>query len=460
MDPISNIVSKQRAFFTDNLPFSLEFRINALKKLKSLIKENERSILDALYQDLKKAPLEALATELLGVVNEINFVIKRLSTWMAPEKQKSLFPLGWVGRSYRSPEPYGVVLIIAPWNYPVMLMLSPLIGALAAGNCAIIKPSEAAPHTEALMSTLITRYFDETYVTVVKGDAKLSDSLIDQQPDYVFFTGSSQIGKSVMRKAADYLIPVTLELGGKSPVIVDETVNWRFAAKRIAWAKSLNAGQTCIAPDFLYVHHSIKEKLIDAISSEYKSFFGTNIKNSPDFGRIISEKHCQRLVHLLESGGKVRFGGDYAINENYVGPTLIDEVTFSDPIMQEEIFGPLLPIITFQHIDEVIHALQKQPKPLALYYFTGNKQREKQLLSQVSFGGGCINDCIMHVSNWHLGFGGVGQSGIGAYHGRYSFDTFSHYKSIYRRSSYFDYPFLYPPYSIKRAKWLKWILGW
>lgn len=460
MELTTNLVMEQRTFFAKNLPFSFEYRLSALKRLKLMIKENEKLILDALYNDLKKAPVEALVTELLRIVNEINFVMKRLSSWMLPEKRRSIFPLGWVGRSYRYAEPYGVVLIIAPWNYPFSMVVAPLIGALAAGNCAILKPSDVASQTETVLATLFERYFDPKHVAVVTGDHTVVDALLQQKPDYVFFTGSTHTGRHVMQQAAQSLIPVTLELGGKSPVIVDETVDWRFAARRIAWAKTLNAGQTCIAPDFLYVHHSIKEKLMDAIVKEIHSFYGKEVNSSPDFGRIISEAHCQRLIDLMQSGGKVYSGGAYSVAEKYVEPTLIDGITFDDKIMQSEIFGPILPVITFKTLDEVVATLQTKPTPLALYYFTGNRQREKQVLSQLSFGGGCINDCIMHVSNWHLPFGGVGQSGLGAYHGRASFDTFSHYKSIYRRHSYFDYPFLYPPYSIKRIRWLKWILGW
>lgn len=460
MDSVSNIITNQRAFFLKHLPFSLEVRLSALKRLKTMIKDHEKEILDALYRDLKKASVEALVTELLCVVNEINFAMKRLSSWILPEKTRTLFPLSWVGRSYRYPEPYGVVLIIVPWNYPLSLMLSPLIGSLAAGNCAIIKPSEIAPNTAALLNTLIPQYFDPSYVTVVTGDASVSNALIEAKPDYILFTGSTHVGKEIMKKAAEHLIPLTLELGGKCPVIVDETTDWRFAARRIAWAKTLNAGQTCVAPDFLYVHHAIKEKLIDALINELRGFYGKDIKASNDFGRIVTEQHCQRLVNLLNSGGQIRFGGDYSIEEKYIEPTLIDKVTFADPIMQEEIFGPLLPIMTFETIEDVISELQSAAKPLALYYFTRHRQREKKVLSELSFGGGCINDCIIQLSNWHLPFGGVGQSGMGSYHGKHSFDTFSHYKSIYRRSSYFDYPFLYPPYLVKRTKWLKWILGW
>jgi len=311
-----------------------------------------------------------------------------------------------------------------------------------------------------VLHDLCARYFDPAYVTVIKGDASTVKKLIAEKPDYIFFTGSTHVGKAIMQQAAEHLIPVTLELGGKSPVIVDETANLEFAARRIVWAKSLNAGQTCIAPDFLYVEHSVKEKLIHAMINAYRTTYGDNIKENSAFERIISKKHCERLVTLLGSQGKLRFGGDYAIDEQYVAPTILDEVDWTDPIMQTEIFGPILPILSFTDIKEVIAKLQTQEKSLALYYFTEDQAREQQVLSQLSFGGGAINDCIMQISNWHLPFGGVGQSGMGAYHGKTSFATFSHYKSIYKRTSAIDYPFIYTPYSLAKMRWMKWITGW
>jgi len=458
MIDMTRLMEQQKAYFLQHLPFSLEHRLSALNRLRMMIKDNEQLLYDALYQDLKKPVHEAMTTELSCVLNEISFVSKRLSSWMQAQRVGNVFPLGWFSRSYRYPEPYGVVAIIAPWNYPVMLSLSPIIGALAAGNCVILKPSELASQTASVLYSLISRYFDPQYVAVVTGDARVSEALIAAKPNYILFTGSTAIGKQIMQQAARHLIPVTLELGGKCPVIVDETANIPFAAKRIAWAKMMNAGQTCIAPDFLYVQQSIKEELIAALIKEYRSFYGNDIKNNPDFARIISESHCQRLVTLLTSGGEIRFGGTYSIADQYIEPTLIDGIQFTDPIMATEIFGPLLPILTFETIAEVITTLHQQEKPLALYYFTTNQSHEKQVLSQLSFGGGAINDCMMQVGNWHLPFGGVGQSGMGAYHGRTSFDTFSHYKSIYKRINYFDYPFIYPPYTLRKLKWLKWIL--
>lgn len=460
MERVLDCVVKQKTYFQQELPFSLKHRLEALKSLQAMVQDNEKILLDALYHDLKKSPTEAFMTELSGVVQECKFVQKHLANWMKRERVSGVFPLNLFSRSYRYQEAYGVVLIIAPWNYPVMLSLSPLIGALAAGNCAILKPSELASEVETVLHDLCTRYFHPHYVSLVRGDASIVQLLIAAKPDYIFFTGSAESGKKIMMQAASQLIPVTLELGGKSPVIVDETANIEFAARRIVWAKSLNVGQTCIAPDFLYVQESVKEKLITAMITVYDTMYGADLKQHSSIGRIISKRHCERLVQLLNSQGKVRFGGDYSVSELYMAPTLLDDVDFADPIMQTEIFGPILPVLTFTRIEDVIAQLQQQPKSLALYYFTQDKTRTRQVLSQLSFGGGAVNDCIMQISNWHLPFGGVGQSGMGVYHGRASFDTFSHYKSIYERISLVDYPFIYPPYSSAKMRWIKWMTGW
>lgn len=457
---IAHLMQSQRHFFRKELPFSLDYRLSALQQLKKMIKENEEELLSALYHDLKKPRVEALITELLCIVNEINFIIKKLPKWLKVQKSKSLFPLNLLGRSYQYHEPYGVILIIAPWNYPLSLTLSPLMGAIAAGNCVIIKPSEIASHTEKTLHTLIAKYFSPDYVSVVTGDASTVHALIEQKPDYIFFTGSTQVGKKIMEKASQHLIPVTLELGGKSPVIIDETANIYFAARRVAWGKFINAGQTCIAPDYVYIHESCKDQFIRGLIKAFKQTISNEAAKSPDFGRIINQKHCEHLIQLLKKGGNIRFGGGFDLATNFVEPTIIDRVSFNDPIMQEEIFGPLLPIITFNNLDEVVNNLQKMPKPLALYYFTKSKPREERILKQLSFGGGCINDCITQISNWYLPFGGVGASGMGAYHGEHSFKTFSHTKAVYRRLSSFDYPLIYPPYAPNRIRWLKWLMGW
>lgn len=460
MDDIHAIVSRQREFFAKHHPFPIDFRLNHLKKMKIMLKDNTQLLLDALYADLKKSALEAMTTEILFVINEINFVMKRLPNWMRPKRVRSLFPVLWPGYSRVYAEPYGIVFIIGAFNYPVSLILSPLIGAIAAGNAAILKPSELASHTEKALCGLIKQYFDPDYITTVTGGAAECNAVIAEKPDYIFFTGSTRVGQAIMQQAAAKLIPITLECGGKNPCIVDETAHLAFAARRIAWSKTLNAGQTCIAPDFLYVHTSIKEKMIQLIIQEWRQFFGPDPEKSADYGRLISQAHCNRLIALLKDNGRIRVGGSYSIANQYIAPTLLDQVQLTDKIMQDEIFGPLLPIVTFDSISEVIDHMSKQAKPLALYYFTSSKEREQQVLSRLSFGGGCINDCIMQVGNWHLPFGGVQQSGFGAYHGRYSFDTFSHHKAIYKRLAHFDYPLIYPPAQPKRLSWLKRILGW
>ena len=450
------LLDQQHQFFATGATLPIDFRIEQLKRLKSLLQTHESEIADALKKDLHKASMEAIFTEVLLVIKELDVVIKHLKKWMRPRKIPTPFFM-WPGRSEIQFEPYGSVLIISPWNYPFMLIMSPLIGAISAGNCVILKPSEIAVHTENLITRLIATYFSPNYIAAVKGGPDEVNQLLKEQIDYIFFTGSPQIGKIIMEAAAKTLTPVTLELGGKSPCIVDETADLDFAARRIAWAKTLNAGQVCIAPDYLYVHAACKEALVKKLQQTLIQFFSDNPQKSENYCRIINKKHFDRLTKLMHSGN-ILFGGQANEDELYIAPTLMDGITWSDPIMQEEIFGPILPILTYEKLDDVIHVIKSHPKPLALYLFTKNKEHEKQILNHLSFGGGCINDCIAQIANPHLPFGGVGNSGIGRYHGQYSFETFSHCKSIYKKRILIETKLEYPPYSNKKLGWIRKLL--
>ncbi|RDI43744.1 aldehyde dehydrogenase [Aquicella lusitana] len=453
---LTSILDQQRDFFATGATLPLAFRITQLKQLKSLLMTHEAEIANALKRDLNKAPTEAIFNEVLLVIKEINFALKQLHKWMRPKKVRTPFFL-WPGRSEIRAEPYGSVLIMGPWNYPFMLIMLPLIGAISAGNCAVVKPSEMATCTEKLIVQLIKDYFTPGFIAAVTGGPDETQQLLREKFDYIFFTGSAAVGKIVMEAAARQLIPVTLELGGKSPCIVDKTADLDFAARRIIWAKTVNAGQTCIAPDYLYVHHSCKQTLIEKLQHAIQQFYSNDPKTSTSYGRIINQKHFSRLARLMQAG-KTLSGGDRQEEALYIAPTLIDEITWNDPIMQEEIFGPLLPILTYDHIDEVIRNIKCQHKPLALYLFTRDRDSEKKILEQLSFGGGCVNDCMVQIANIHLPFGGVGQSGMGHYHGQYSFDLFSHHKSIYRKRLPFDARLEYPPYTSKKLWWIRQLL--
>lgn len=418
------------------------YRIHQLQKLKDMLNRNEKRIYQAIKKDLGKSDYEILMTELGVLYSELDHVIRNLKEWMRTERVKT--PTTHKGaKSYIYKQPYGTVLIISPWNYPLNLSITPLIGAIAGGNTAFLKPSEFTPNTSELLAEMIADNFEEKYITVIQGGKEISQELLELEFDYIFFTGSQKVGQIVMEKASKHLIPVTLELGGKSPVIIDEDAKIPLAAKRIAWGKLLNAGQTCIAPDYALVHESVKDEFIKALKNELSSFYGEQPMEHPDYTQLIHDNHLDRLAKLLE-GENVIFGGEVNRDKRKMNPTLIDEPSWERPIMQEEIFGPILPIRSFSHLEKVVDEIEHSRNPLALYYFSENEQKQQWVVNNVSFGGGSINDTIMHIGTSHLPFGGIGASGIGAYHGYESFRTFTHRKSVLKQTTAFDLSFRYP----------------
>ncbi|PZT54960.1 aldehyde dehydrogenase [Paenibacillus silvae] len=447
-EEVQVILTKQQSFFRSGATRSAEVRIQRLTRLKQAIQKYETRLTEALYQDLGKSEFESYTTEIGFMLDSITHTIRKISKWMKPTKVKTQVAL-LGSKSFIIPEPYGTVLIIGPFNYPFQLLIEPLVGAIAAGNTAVLKASEHTPAVSAVVRDLIGEVFEPEYVQVVEGAKDTTTALIHAPFDYIFFTGSVPVGKIVMQAAAQNLVPVTLELGGKSPVIVDEQADIQVAAERIIWGKLLNTGQTCIAPDYLLVHERVKQPLIEALKGAIAAFFGTDIQNNKDYGRIVNHAHFKRLTTLIERDReKVIYGGASDEEHRFIEPTLID-ASWDAATMEDEIFGPILPIISYGHLDEAIAQIVKRPKPLALYLFTSNKDVQDKVLTEVSFGGGCINDTITHVANPRLPFGGVGHSGIGSYHGRYSFETFSHMKSILKKSTRINPPVLYPPYDNK-----------
>lgn len=442
---ISSLVAKQRSYFAKGETKDIHFRLRQLAKLKEAIASRQDKILEALKADLGKPPLEGCFE--LAVLRDIGYAQKNLRKWVKPQAVNTgieLFPS--LSRIY--PEPLGVVLIIGPWNYPFSLMISPLIGAIAAGNCVILKPSEYAPNTSRLLAELISDTFPPEYIAVIEGGVEVAQELLQCKFDHIFFTGGTRVGKIVMEAAAKHLTPVTLELGGKSPCIVDNEVQLLETAKRITWGKFINAGQTCIAPDYVLAHKDIKSQLIEAIKQCIRDFYGENPALSPDYARIVNLKQWERLVALL-ADGTIITGGQYSREDRYIAPTILDEVNPHSPIMQEEIFGPILPILSYNTLEEAIEFVNNRPKPLALYFFSKNRKKQETILRETSSGGVCINETILHVGVTELPFGGVGDSGIGKYHGKATFDTFSHYKSVLIRPFWPDFSWRYPPYSQK-----------
>lgn len=452
MASIQQIVKHQKDYYQSGATKEVSFRIKQLKKLKKLLKEHETEIFDALKKDFRKPPFETYATELGILYTELDHLIKNVVTWAKPQKVRGSL-INFPSKSAIYPQPYGVALVIGAWNYPIQLTLNPVIGAIAAGNCAIAKPSEMARHSSSIMAELINNNFDTGYLHVAEGAAETTQELIDEVPDYIFFTGSTRVGKIIMKAAAENLIPVTLELGGKSPAIVDETANLQTTAKRIVWGKFVNAGQTCVAPDYLYVHSSVQSRLIEELTQSIHDFYGADPRQSPDYPRIINDDHFERLAGFLDNG-TLATGGGHESEDRYIAPTILTDVSWDDAVMQEEIFGPVLPVLSYEKIEEVINEINARPKPLALYLFSESKKRQKHIIHEIPFGGGCINDSVAHLGNHNLPFGGVGNSGMGSYHGKASFDVFSHQKSIMQKTTWFDIPLRYAPYK-DNLKWLK-----
>nr|WP_315130641.1 aldehyde dehydrogenase [uncultured Flavobacterium sp.] len=440
-----------------NYKTSLSFRKETLIQLLNAIVIHEDEIIEALYDDFKKPAFEAVLTETNYVITELKDTIKNLSKWAKP---KRVLPsiLNFPSTDFIYKEPYGKILIIAPWNYPFQLALCPMIAAVAAGNQVVVKPSELTPKTSAVIRKIIEKIFHINHVECVEGGLEVSQKLLAERWDYIFFTGSPTVGKIIAKAAAENLTPVTLELGGKNPCIIDETANLKLAAKRIVWGKFINAGQTCIAPDYILIQKEMKSHFIAYLKTEITKAYGENPALSPDFARIINTKNWLRLANLIEEE-KVIFGGQTDIENNYIAPTLIEENDMESLLMKEEIFGPLLPILSYEKEEDIKTVFSKFEKPLALYVFSENKRFSEKIIKQYSFGGGCINDTVVHFSNKRLPFGGVGHSGIGAYHGRLSFDTFSHKKSIVKKANWLDIPLRYAPYNDK-LKSIKKILKW
>ena len=450
---IRKTVALQKSYFQCGFTRNVAFRQAELDKLFNAVKEFEPEIAAALQADLGKSKFESFATEIGMVLDDIAFMCRHVAGFSARKRagvSKNNFP----ARGYIYPEPYGSVLIFSAWNYPFQLMMGPLAAAIAAGNCAVLKPAEQAPATAEVIFKIITRLFEPQYIAVFPGSVHIAQELLAEKFDYIFFTGSSSVGKSVMHAAANHLTPVTLELGGKSPCIVDADANIALAAKRIVWGKFLNAGQTCVAPDYLYVHTSVKAPLLEKMKHYIREFYGEDPAASPDYPRIVNEKHFNRIAALMNCG-QIVCGGEKDLAKRYIAPTIIDGVTVNDPVMQEEIFGPVLPVIQFEEIHAVIDFVNSRPRPLALYYFSGSKINKKLLVSRIPAGGMCVNETVTHLINSSMPFGGVGESGMGAYHGKAGFDTFTHYKPVMIKSNLFDIPLRYPPFSDWKLKILR-----
>jgi len=435
----------------------IRYRRETLKKLLHNIQESEDLIVKALYDDFKKPEFEAVLTETNYVISELKDTIKNINSWAKP---KRVFPsiLNFPSTDYIYKEPYGNVLVIAPWNYPFQLALCPLVSAVAAGNRVVLKPSELTPHTSAIIAKIIQKTFHVNHVEVFEGGVEVSNKLLARRWDYIFFTGSVSVGKIIAKAAAEHLTPVTLELGGKNPCIIDETANLKLAAKRIVWGKFINAGQTCIAPDFILIQKNMKINFISFMMEEIIKAYGKKIDKSPDFARIVNTKNWLRLDSMIERE-RVIFGGETNAENLYISPTLIEEPELDSPVMKEEIFGPILPILTYETEADIENVITRYEKPLAFYVFSENHSFAKKLIQTYSFGGGCINDTVVHFSNKRLPFGGVGHSGIGAYHGRLSFDIFSHQKAVVKKGNWLDLPMRYAPYKDKLTS-LKRLLDW
>ncbi|MBN2027226.1 MAG: aldehyde dehydrogenase [Actinobacteria bacterium] len=447
-EDIAALVEEQRKYFKRGATLEASFRRRQLERLRGMLRSNQDRIQEAVYEDLRKPPFEMFASEIALLLAEVDYALKRLACWTSPTKVPA--PRAFFGADCRVyPEPYGVALIMSPWNYPFVLLFAPLIGAMAAGNCSVLKPSEISSHSAYVISELVSETFDPRYIAAVEGGMEVNLPLLEQEFDYIFFTGGTAVGREVMKAAAEHLTPITLELGGKSPCIVDECTRLRYAARRIAFGKWLNAGQTCIAPDYLLVHRDVKARLLEELKHAVRSFYGTDPRHSRHYARIIDSRHFERLSRLLEEGDIV-IGGESDASDLYIAPTVIDEPGWDSLAMREEIFGPILPVLAYGDLDEAIEAVNSRPKPLALYFFSPDKEKQGRILRETSAGGACINTTMLQESTQTLPFGGVGNSGMGSYHGRHSFDTFTHYKGVLDQRLPLDMV-LRPPYPDSRA---------
>jgi len=442
---INTLINSQRHFFLSGGTLNVNTRINALKKLYSSIKKHENEIYDALFKDLGKSQFESYMCEVGLTLSEISYMLKHIRSF-SREKNVPTPLAQFCSRSFKKPSPRGVVLIMSPWNYPFLLTMEPLVDAIAAGNTAILKPSAYSPNVSDVMLSIIKDSFDPAYVSVVTGGRAENTCLLNEHFDYIFFTGSQSVGKEVMRKAAEFLTPVTLELGGKSPCIVTDSADLKLAARRIVFGKFLNCGQTCVAPDYIYVQDSVKDKLLKELIRETRRQFSDSPLSNDDYGKIINEKHFNRISGLIDKS-KVVLGGLSDEDSLRIEPTIMDNVTFDDAVMQEEIFGPVMPVLTFNSLEEAVNIINSRMHPLALYIFTRSKKEARYVTSRCNYGGGCINDTIIHLATSEMGFGGFGESGMGSYHGKAGFDTFSHYKSIVDKKCFIDLPMRYQKYT-------------
>jgi aldehyde dehydrogenase (NAD+) len=437
----ASLITRQRQHFQAGATRPLAYRQDQLRRLQAAIESRESALLDALHADLRKPPIEAYTAEIGYVLSDIRHAHKHLPAWMKPQR-RSLPLMAWPGRAAVHPEPFGVALIIGPWNYPFQLLFSPLVGAIAAGNCVVLKPSEFAPHTAAVITKLITETFPAEYLTVVEGDRQVAEALLREKFDTIFFTGSTAVGRAVMTAAAQHLTPVALELGGKCPAIVCADTPLDVTARRLAWGKFMNAGQTCVVPDFVVADRRIREPLVDALRQTVREFYGDNPQQSPDYGRIINRRHFDRLSAFATGNA----------DDLYIPPTILTDVTWDAPVMKDEIFGPILPVLEFDALDDALAKLRARPTPLALYLFTNDRATQERVVAGTRSGGVCINDTVVHIAGKDLPFGGLGESGMGRYHGKASFDCFSHQRSVVRRSVSFDTRHRCPPPKLPLAK--------
>ena len=450
---IREINNKQEKFFQAGVTRDIGFRLRALRKLKSLLIEYEDELTEAFRLDLGKHPAESYASEHGFAIQELGLMIRNLKKWSRPQWARTPI-VHWFARSFYLNQPYGRVLIISPWNYPLQLLFMPMIGAIAAGNCVLAKPSMHAVHTSSLIHKMISENYDPAHVCLIEGGHETNRHLLEEQFDYIFFTGSAEVGKKVMSAASNFLTPVSLELGGKSPVIVERDTSPALAARRILWGKLLNTGQSCVAPDYMLVHRDIKEALIREMRKYIISTYGHDIKSNQDYGRIINQTNTKRLVRLLE-GKNILIGGEYDIVERYMSPTVVELSDPEDILMQKEIFGPILPLMEYDNLDEALKIVRSKPDPLALYIFSRSKKIQQRVIQCTRSGGGGINETVVHFINTYLPFGGVGKSGIGRYHGKYSYETFSYKRSFLDKATWIDIPIRYPPYRKKLWLWKK-----